>query len=205
MLFKKVIPSVGLMALALINTTFLTNVAQAQVGQVGGDFIIANFTSFSVDVYVVNDENGNNGDRTSQVIIDYLQQTDAIASTKNDLGRQGSVDYLIKGKKTYVSAGDWGSKPFFSAFGPAQTNLYLTLKLQPQHKQFWCRFNLILSFMPVVNLYYENIQVIPGTNRNTSYPYNPPVPKCVSSPSGPWSSVGFLGGYFSIQYPVPNN
>lgn len=62
MLFKKVIPSVGLMALALINTTFLTNVAQAQVGQVGGDFIIANFTSFPVDVYVVNDENGNNGE-----------------------------------------------------------------------------------------------------------------------------------------------
>ena len=83
-----------------------------------------------------------------------------------------------------------------NASGPDKQNLTIQFEAvsTSSTQQYGCSYNIILSYSSSLNEYYSNYQAFPMSFANETY-----FPTCTAPASGPWSGVGYLGGYFSIK------
>lgn len=83
-----------------------------------------------------------------------------------------------------------------NASGPDKQNLTIQFEVKSASptQQYGCSYNIILSYSSSLHEYYSNYQAFPMSFPNETY-----FPTCTAPASGPWSGVGYLGGYFSIK------
>jgi hypothetical protein len=83
-----------------------------------------------------------------------------------------------------------------NASGPDKQNISIQFEVKSASttQQYGCSFNIILSYSSSLHEYYSNYQAFPMSFPNETY-----FPTCTAPASGPWSGVGYLGGYFSIK------